>query len=166
MDYQSAFNSVMRELRITMRKELVESCKASFDSKIQETVEKTNAIVENAPKPNGKRVYQDIFITIKKMSCDFGNDGFIDKIISKHFQSIDNNICQLYTMLGESHKKVEDFIYANNMKQVQIDQLKTENTKLKEEVELYKKKYLDETSKFRINADKLKKLIDENKRKQ
>jgi uncharacterized phage infection (PIP) family protein YhgE len=165
MDYHAAFESVLKKLCVAMKNELVEACKESFNTKIHETVDKANAIVENAPKPHSKKVYQDIFATIKKMSCDFSNNA-VDKIISKHFRTIDTNISQVYEMLRESQQKMEDIAYTNNMCQVRITQLETENAKLKEESEEYKKKYLEEVSKFRINADKLKILIEESKNKQ
>lgn len=165
MDYQSAFESVLKELRATLKIELTDSCKESLNVKIRETVDKATAIVENAPKPHSKKVYQDIYNTIKKMSCDFSQNA-VDKIVSKTFQIIDTNIFQVYEMLRESQQKIGDVSYTNQMCQVRIAQLETENAKLKEESEEYKKKYLEEVSKFRINADKLKLLIEESKNKQ
>lgn len=165
MDYQSAFESMLKELCVTMKNELIDACKESLNVKIHETVDKANAIIENASKPHSKRVYKDIFTTIKKMSCDFSNNA-VDKIINKHFQTINVNIFQVYEMLRESQQKLEDTAYTNHICQVRITQLETDNAKLKEESEDYKKKYLDEKTKFRLNYDKLKILIEESKTKQ
>lgn len=162
----------------TTKHQIITSCNTIITNNLQKTSDVIEIFFNTIPNTLCKQLRDNILSSVRRTKCDIDPEineklSVLHTEINEYIGALKKRECDLMSQLTLSQSIVERYktqlddmsniLEKNSAQSEYIDQLEKQNKALKSEVDLYRSKYIEELTKYRLNADKLKILIEQSK---